>query len=227
MLLLPPLVMATGVIVFGSSSQQGSEPGGRAQQAAASQTVVTKSVLLAERSDGVTSFTLASAQQYAVIIEQYPVAENRPGTEQPSATAQGQASGQPRVAKDPSPYDAPPPIITSEQPAVTDATRYHGPNTVTLVHVRKSTEQSAMADIEAAPSTVRSVQASRAVTRIHASHASRKMGRHASRSVSRVKQERARLLNEPRRIAGVAGLAGTDAGARRTQGYQSQKVRLR
>jgi hypothetical protein len=125
MILLPPLVMAAGVIVFGSSSQRGGEPGGQAQQAAASQTVVTKSVLLAERTDGVTSFALARAEQQSVITEQYPVAENRPGTEQPSATAQGRASGQSRVAKDPSPYDVPLPITTSEQPAVTNSTQYH------------------------------------------------------------------------------------------------------
>jgi hypothetical protein len=211
-LLLPPLVIAAGVIVFGSSPQQGTEPEGPAQQAAASQTIVAKS---AEQPDGVTRFALASAEQHPVFTKQHPDAEEHPGTEQPPVIAQGQASGRPRVAKDPSPYDPPVPIATSD----------YGPITVTLVQVRKSSEQSAMADVEAAPSTVRTGHASPAVVRIHASHASRRMGPHGSRSVHRVKQEHARLVNEPRRMAGIA--AGTGAGERRAQGYQSRRVRQR
>jgi hypothetical protein len=226
MLLLPPLVITAGVIVFGSSPQGGTEPEGAAQQAAASQTTVTKSVSLAKRPDRATSFALASAAQPPAIIKQHAVAGERPATEQPPTTARGQANGEPWVAKDPSRYDAPVPTTVSGQPAVTNPTRDYGPTTVTLVHVQNSSELSATADIEAAPSTVRAVHASRAVTRIHASHASRRMGRHGSLSVYQVKQERARLPNEPQRMASVAGSAGIGAGVRREQGYQSRKVRL-
>jgi hypothetical protein len=237
MLLLPPLVITAGVIVFGSSPQGGSGPEGPAQQAAASQTTIIKSVSLRERLDRATSFAIASAAQPPVIIEQYAVAEDRPGTERPPTAAPGQASGEPRLAKDPSRYGLriaedpsrytpPEPVIGSEQPAVTNPTQDYGPITVTLVRVQKFSE-SPMADVEAEPSTVRVVHASRAITRIHPSHASRRIGRHGSRSVDRVKQERARLPNEPRRMAGVAGSAGTGAGVRREQPYQSRKVRLR
>jgi hypothetical protein len=220
MLLALPLVITAGVIVFGSSPQGGSEPEGAAQQAAALETTVTKSVSLAKRPDRATSFALASAAQPPAIIEQHAVAEERPATEQPPITAWGQASGEPRVAKDPSRYDAAVPTTVGGQPAVTNPTQDYGPITVTLVHVQNPSEQSAIADIDAAPSIVRDGHASRAVTRIHASHASRRMGRHGSRS------EQARLPNEPRRMASVAGSAGIGAGVRREQGYQSRKVRL-
>jgi hypothetical protein len=218
-LLLPPLVIAAGVMVLGSSPRNGTEPEGAAQQAAASQTTVTKSVSLAERPDGATSFALASAEQHPVITEQHPVAGRSPMTEQHVATEQSPVSGQPPVAKDPSRYDASVPVTDS------DPTRYYGPIPVTLVHVWKSREQSAMADIEAAPSTVTAAHALPAATRIHASHVSRGMGRHEQRSVYRVKQERARSLNEPRRKAGVQAPASARAGVRRAQRYQNRYVR--
>jgi hypothetical protein len=112
--------------------------------------------------------------------------------------------GQPPIAKDPSRYDAPV-GETADGPAVAkkDPTRYYGSIPVALVHVWKSREQSAMADIDAAPSTFAAARPSSAASHIHASHASRRMGRHEPRSVYRVKQARARAHDEPRLMAGT------------------------
>jgi hypothetical protein len=225
-LLMAPLVLAADVRVFGSAPQQDAEPGGAAQQFAVSQSTVAKSVPLAERPDGATGFALASVEPHPVITEQHAVAEQRSTTER-------QVSEQPPAAKDTSRYDTPVPITPREQPvAMKDNSQHFGPTPVTLlVHVRKSREQSAMADIEAARPTVTAAHASiavpvrlRAATRIHASHSSRGMEEHAPRNVYRGKPQRARLLNEPRRLANVA--AGTGAGVRHAQNYQSRKVRL-
>jgi hypothetical protein len=119
--------------------------------------------------------------------------------------------------------------ITPRSAATKDNSQYFGPTPVTLVHVRKSREQSAMADIEAARATVTAAHASiavpvrlRAATRIHASHSNHAMEERKPRNVHRGKQQRARLLNEPRRLANVA--AGTGAGVRHAQNYQSRKV---
>jgi hypothetical protein len=118
-LLIPPLVIAEGVMVLGSSPPNG-----------------------ARQTDGVTSFALASAEQHAVVAEQHSVAGRRPMT---AATEQRPISGQPPVAKDPSRYDVPVPVTASGQPvAMKDPTRYYGPIPVTLVRVWKSREQSAM-----------------------------------------------------------------------------------
>jgi hypothetical protein len=125
--------------------------------------------------------------------------------------------GRPAIAKDPSRYDAPVGETANGPPlAKKDPTRY-GSIPVALVHVWKFREQSAMADIEAAPSTVAAVHSSSAASHIHASHASRRMGRHEPRSVYRVKQARARVHNEPRQMAGIA--------ARRVQHSQIRNVR--
>jgi hypothetical protein len=199
-LLIPPLVIAAGVMVLGYSPPNGAKPEGAARQTAASQATVTKSV---SQADGVTSFALASAEQHPVITEQHSVAGRRPMT---AATEQRPSSGPPPVAKDPARYDAPVPVTASGQPVVTkDPTRYYGPIPVTLVHVWKSREQSAMADIGAAPSTVTVAHGSLVATRIHASYASRRMVRHEPRTSYRAKQQRALSLNKPRQMAGVAG----------------------
>lgn len=197
-LLIPPLVIAEGVMVLGSSPPNDAKLEGAARQTAASQATVTKSVSLVEQTDGVTSFALASAEQHAVITEQHSVAGRRPMT---AATEERPISGQPPVAKDPSRYDAPVPVTASGQPVATkDPTGYYGPITVTLVHVWKSREQSAIADIEAASSTVRAAHGSLVATRIHASYASRRIVRHEPRTSYRAKQ-----LNKSRQMAGVAG----------------------
>jgi hypothetical protein len=123
-----------------------------------------------------------------------------------AATEQRLITGQPPVAKDPSRYDAPVPVTASGQPVATkDPTRYYGPIPVTLVHVWKSREQSAMADIEAASSTVMAAHGSLVATRIHASYASRGIVRHEPRTSYRAKQQRALSLSKPRQMAGVAG----------------------
>ena len=132
--------------------------------------------------------------------------------------------GQPPITKDPSRYDAPVRGTADGPPvAKNDPTRYYGSIAVALVHVWKSGQQSAMADIEAAPSTtataatVTAAHRSSAASHIHASHASRRMGRHEPHSVYRVNQARARAHNEPRRMAGVA--------AHRAQHSQIRNVR--
>jgi hypothetical protein len=72
-LLLPPLVMAAGVMVLGSSSPQGQQ--GAVQEAAALQApaAASTSVSVAGRSDmrpdSTTSFALASAETHPVITE--------------------------------------------------------------------------------------------------------------------------------------------------------------
>jgi hypothetical protein len=103
-LLIPPLVIAADVVVLGFSQPNGAKPEGAARRTAASQATVTESVSLAEQTDRVTSFVLASAEQHAVITEQHSVAGRRPMT---AAIEQRPISGQPPVAKDPSRYDAP------------------------------------------------------------------------------------------------------------------------
>jgi hypothetical protein len=198
-LLLPPLGLAAGVMVFGRFVPQDPEYAGAAQQAPASQTTVTKSVVLAQRPDPVTDFALASAEQHPVI------------TEQPAATARREASAQPAATKDP--------------------TRYYGAIPVTLVHIRKSSEPSAMAGppsiVAAADAAVAVSEQSPAATRIRASRASGRMGRHEPRSVYQVKREHARSLNEPRRMAGVSGTTIAGVGTRRPARYQNRNARLR
>jgi bifunctional non-homologous end joining protein LigD len=91
----------------------------------------------------------------------------RPTTEQHGATEQSSVSSQPPIAKDPSRYDAP---VRETAVAEKDPIQYYGSIPVALVHVWKSGEQSAMADIEAAP-TVTAAHPSSAATQIHTSHA--------------------------------------------------------
>src|SRR5271167_4179265 len=91
-LLLPPLVMAAGVMVFGPSQPLGQQ--GALQEAAAPQaaTAADASVSMPGRSDmrpdGTTSFALASAEAHPVITEK------RPASEQPAAAAQRAPAGQ-------------------------------------------------------------------------------------------------------------------------------------
>jgi hypothetical protein len=190
--------------VLGYYSPDG--PGSGPLQPTASQTTITKSVSLAERPDGATSFALLNGEQHSIA--------GRPTTEQHGATEQSSVSGQPPIAKDPSRYHA---SVRETAVAKKDPTQYYGSIPVALVHAWKSGEQSAMADIEAAPSTVMAAHPSSAATHIHASHASRRMGRHEPRSVFRVKPTGVRAHNEPRRMAGVA--------AHRVQHSQIRNVR--
>ena len=93
-LLIPPLVMAAGVMVFGSAPP-GAEPRGAVEQAAvAPQPTVAggksmaggKSIAMAERPDGGASFALASADQHPVISEPLPMAEPHPVAEPAAAS---------------------------------------------------------------------------------------------------------------------------------------------
>jgi hypothetical protein len=202
-ILLPPLVIAAGVVVFDSTLRQGAEPEDAAQEAVEPQATLTKSASWAERPEAATSYGLASAAQHPVITEQHPVAEERQAAEQPATTAE--ASESPVVAKD-------------------ESKPYYGPIPVTLIHVRKPdepAEQTAMADDEAPPppptvtpadEPVAVPKQSAAATRIHVAHVSRKIERHEPRGAHKAKQERARPLNESKRVASVAGKAAASAG---------------
>jgi hypothetical protein len=217
-LLLPPFVMAAGVMFLGSSPSQDIGPEGGARQAGTPETVINKSVSVAERSDiwpdiG-PSFALASADQHPVLTEQrastaQPSVASRPAAggqtaasvqrqAQPTGTAQRQAGSQPAAATAQRQADA--------QPAATkDPARYLGPAPVTLVNAEKANEQSAMAEIEAPASTAKAADAPGAVpekspsaTRIHAFHGRSRTMRHEPRAVYRVRQpqQRTRSLSD-------------------------------
>ncbi len=214
-ILLPPLVIAAGVMVFGSSPPPGAEPeGAAAEEAAVSQTTVAKSASWTERPDGATGFGLASAEQHPVVIQQDPVAEAPPAAGQPAAAA----GEQPADMKD-------------------ESKPYYGPIPVTLIHVRKSVESSVMADIEdppppppppstetaAADAPVAVPKQSVAATRIHALHAGHRMAQHEPHGGHPGKKpEHARPLNEPRRTASLAAPAGA-RGAQHAPGRKAHQ----
>jgi hypothetical protein len=188
-LLLPPLVMAAGVMFYDSSPPQSAGLQSAAQRAEAPASSVAKTDSMTERSDmrpDAGTFALASAEKHPVITEKRPVAAQPPvaappaATAQPAAPAPRQAGGQPEGTKDPA--------------------RYNGPAPVTLVRAEKAGEQSAMAAIEASPSAAKAADAPAAVpetspaaTRMRASHA---RGRHEPRAVYRVKQQRTPSLSD-------------------------------
>lgn len=188
-LLLPPFVMAAGVMYLGSSPSQDT-PQSAVQQAATPDALVTKSVSVAERSDmrpdTGTNFALASADQHPAITEQRPVAAQSPAaarsaaSTQPAASAQRQAGAQAAAAKDPA--------------------RYSGLAPVTLVSTEKANVQSAAAEVEPTPSTAKAADAPAAVpeqspaaTRIHAS---RRWSRHEPRAVYRGRQQPTRSFSD-------------------------------
>jgi hypothetical protein len=86
-LLIPPLVMAAGVMVFGSTPPPGA-PSAVEQAAVAPQPTVAggKSIAMAERPDGGGSFALASADQHPVVSEPLPIAEPHPVVEPAAAS---------------------------------------------------------------------------------------------------------------------------------------------
>jgi hypothetical protein len=212
-LLLPPFVMAAGVMYLGASPSQGI-PQSATQQAVAPDTSVTKSVSVAERSDmrpdTAMSFALASADQHPVIAEQRPAAAQSPVAARPTAAAQPTASTQSPASKQ-SPASTQPtagaqPSASAQRQAAAqavaakDPSRYSGLAPVTLVNVEKANEQSAAADLEASPSTAKTAdtpaavpEQSPAATRIHAS---RRWGRHEPRAAYRVRQQPTRSLSD-------------------------------
>ena len=190
-LLLPPFVMAAGVMYLGSSPSQGTSQSA-VQQAVAPDASVTKPVSMADRSDmrpdAGTSFALASAGQQPAVTEQRPVAAQSPvavarppaATAPPVASAQRQAAAQAASAKDPA--------------------RYSGLAPVTLVNVEKANAQSTVAEIEAPPSAAKAADTAAAVpeqtpaaTRMRAS---RRWGRHEPRAAYRVRQQPTRSLSD-------------------------------
>lgn len=176
-LLLPPLVMAAGVMVFGSSSPPGQQ--GAVQDAAAPQAATANaSASLAQR-----SFDLASAETRPVISEKRPAAEPRPAPERPMVAAPRAPTGQAAAAK--------------------DTTRYLGVPPVTLANIGKASEPSAIAEVEAPSSAAAAADAHAAVpedapaaTRIHSSRGRSRMGRQEQRPVYRGKYQRSRSLSD-------------------------------
>jgi hypothetical protein len=186
-LLLPPLVMAAGVMVFGSPLSQGQQ--GAVQEAAAPQAAAAANapVSVGRRSDmrpdGTTSFALASAETHLVITERRPAVEPPPVSAQPAAAAQRAPTGQPAATKDPARYVAAVPV--------------------TLVHVGKASEQSATAEIEAPPATAAAADASAAIpeaspaaTRMHGFHVRGRMRWHQPHPAYRVRYQRTRSLSD-------------------------------
>ncbi len=183
-LLLPPLVVAAGVMVFGPSSPQGQQ--GAMQEAAAPQAAAAADppASVAERSDmrpdGTTSFAVASAETRLVITEKRPTAEPRPPSEPPAATAQRAPSGQAATTKDP--------------------TRFSGAAPVTLVNAGRASEPSTMAEVEAPPpaadAPVAVAEESPAATRIHSSRSRSRIGRHEPRPVYRGRYQRTKSLSD-------------------------------
>jgi hypothetical protein len=181
-LLLPPLVMAGGVMVFGSPSPQGQQ--GATQEAAAPQVAAANgSASAAER-----RFDLASADTRVVTTEKRPVAEAHLTSEplvvaaRPALTGQP-AAGQPAAAKDPARY-------TSAAP-------------VTLIHGGKAAEPSAMAAVAAPPPTAAGADAAAAVpedspadTQMHSARGHSRTGRQEPRAAYRGRYQRSRSLSD-------------------------------
>jgi hypothetical protein len=175
-LLLPPLVMAAGVMVFGPSAPQGQQ--GTAQEAAAPQVAAADgSASAAER-----RFDLASADTRLVITEKRAVAEASLASEPPTVDARRAPTGQPAAAKDP--------------------TRYTSAAAVTLVR-GKAREPSAMAAVAALPPTTAGADAPAAVpedapaaTQIHSSRGRSRMGRQEPRATYRGRYQRSRSLSD-------------------------------
>jgi hypothetical protein len=199
-LLLPPFVMAAGVMYLGSSPSQGTSQSA-AQQAVAPDASVTKPVSMADRSDmrpdAGTSFALASARQQAAVTEQRPAAAQSPVAvaRPPAASAPPAPGAQRQVAAQAAAAQA----ATAQAAAAKDPARYSGLAPVTLVNAAKANTQSTVAEIEApppaaaaqdtkAPDTAAAVpEQTPAATRIRAS---RRWGRHEPRAAYRARQTR-------------------------------------
>jgi hypothetical protein len=187
-LLLPPLVMAAGVMVIGPSSPQGQQ--GAVQEAAAPQApatantaVANSAVSVAERpgmpAESTTSFALASAETHPVITEKRPIAGPRPPSEQPAAAA---------------------PRTSSGAAAVKDPARYSGAAPVTLVHAGTASGPSVMPEVEAPPpaadTPIAVPEESPAATRFQGARGRSRLGRHEPRPVYRTKYQRTKSLSD-------------------------------
>lgn len=175
-LLLPPLVMAAGVMVFGPSSPPVQQ--GTVQEAAAPQAVAAN----ASASATPRSFDLASAETRPVISESRPSAEPRPAPERPTVAAPRAPTGQAAAGK--------------------DTSRYLGAPPVTLANIGKASDRLPLAEVEA-PSPAAAGDAHAAVpedapaaTRIHSSRGRSRMGRQEWRPVYRGRYQRSRSLSD-------------------------------
>ncbi len=174
-LLVPPMVMAAGVMVFGSPSPRGQEG---AVPATAASAWVGEAERSAMRPEG-TSFALASAETHPVISEKGPIAEPRPASEQPAAGAQRASSG---------------------AAGVKDPARYSGAAPVTLVHAGSASEPSAMPKVEAPPAAadtpIAVPEESPAATQINGARAKGRLGRHEPRPAYRTRYQRTKTLSD-------------------------------
>jgi hypothetical protein len=176
-LLLPPLVMAAGVMVFGSSSPPGQQ--GAVQDAAAPQAAAANASAVATPR----SFDLASAETRPIISENRPVAEPPPVPARPTVAA-------PRAP-------------TAQAAAAKDATRYLGAPPVTLANIGKASDRLPLAEVETPSPAAAAADAHAAVpedapaaTRIHSSRSRSRFGRQESRPVYRGRYQRSRSLSD-------------------------------
>jgi hypothetical protein len=181
-MLLPPLMMAAVLVFFDSFPPQGDGPQNAAQQAPAPE---SKTVPLAGRSDAGASFVLESAEQRLLT--------NQRGTSKQPSVAERSATDQVterRTATEERPVGGPLSLTNDQAP-------YYGPITVSLVHVRKGSEQPVMTNLEASTATTGSSKVSRqlpAATRSYAFHASVRVERHQP-TVHRVQRQRSQSLS--------------------------------
>jgi hypothetical protein len=165
-ILLPPALIAVGVVLFDSSLRRAAEPEIVAGEEAASQSEFVKSE---ERPDGVGTLALASAAHRTVLVERHLMGE-RIEVPAPSAAVGPQADQNPAAPSGPGTADESgstiEPIAANErgatgersatnEPAVTnlptaagERAPNYGPIPVAVVYVRKPGAPAAAAEIE-------------------------------------------------------------------------------
>ena len=184
-MLLPPLMMAAVLVFFDSFPPRGDGPQNAARQAPVPESIVAKTVSFAGRSDAGASFVLASAEQ-RLLTNQRDTSE-QPSVAKRSATDQVTER---RTATEQRPVGGPAPLTNDRAPN-------YGPITVSLVHVRKGSEQPVMADLGDSMATAGSSKILRqlpAATRSYAFRASVRVGRHQP-TVHRVPRQPSQSLS--------------------------------
>jgi hypothetical protein len=165
-ILLPPALIAAGVVLFDSSWRRAAEPEIVAGEDAASQSTFVKSE---ERPDGVRTLALASAARRTVMVERHRVGErievpaplamvglqadqnpadptgpgtaNEPGTTNEPVAANDHAAVDERTATNE-------PTVTNLSAAASEPAPNYGPIPVALVYIRKPGAPPATAEIE-------------------------------------------------------------------------------
>jgi hypothetical protein len=157
-ILIPPLLLAAGLALFDSFAPQAGDLRPAKEQAQFPQTVVAKSGALAGRSDAGSSLGLANAETRPVATERRAVSAQRP--EQPASSAQSAGPAE----------------------AATESVQHFGPVPVTILRVRKVSEQPEVADLETTAGIVAPPNMSRRLpvpTRSFAAcHSRGRVGRH-------------------------------------------------